>query len=147
MKKYYENLNRILNKINYDFLYSIPLVFKSKSRNDINPKIKFSFNIFKKKFLIEKKKTFSNSEIIIISHYVGQNKKKVIHSDPYYGNLFDKLRKAKKNFSVIFINHTNEDLDKIHKKYKNTYYSKVFVNNKFSLRGDFIILTKITLAL
>ena len=58
MKKYYENLNRILNKINYDFLYSIPLVFKSKSRNDINPKIKFSFNIFKKKFLIEKKKLF-----------------------------------------------------------------------------------------
>ena len=103
MKKYYENLNRILNKINYDFLYSVPLIFKSKSRNDVNPEIKFDLNIFKKKFLIEKKETFSNSEIIIISHYVGQNKNKIINNDPYYGNLFNKLRKAKKKiFSNIY---------------------------------------------
>tara|TARA_B100000029_G_C17534906_1_gene944537 strand:- start:330 stop:1727 length:1398 start_codon:yes stop_codon:yes gene_type:complete len=143
MSSYFYNLNKTLKKINHNYLYNLPLIFKRATTIDKDPEKKISFNFFKKDILIENKKKLKKSEIIIISHYIGQNKKSVINNDPYYGDLFNTLNKMKKKFSVIFINHTKRSLYEIYEEYKNTNYSKIFVDNQFSIKKDILILGNI----
>ena len=143
MKNYFKNLNLILKKIDHEYLYNLPLLFKKS--NDVEPKKKYNFNIFRKNILIENKNKLIDSEIIILSHYTNQKKKQKIKNDPYFGDLFNKLELSKKKFSVIFINHTNKDLDKIRYEFKKGNYPKIFVNNQFSIKDDILILFKIIL--
>ena len=143
MKNYFKKLNLILKKIDNEYLYNLPLLFKKT--NDVEPEKKYNFNFFRKNILIESENKLKSSEIIILSHYTNQKKKQIIENDPYFGDLFNKLKLLKKKFSVIFINHTNKDLQKIHYEFKKNKFSKIFVNNQFSIKDDIFILFKIVI--
>jgi len=138
-KKYFKDLYIFLNQYKNNFFYNFPTLFKKDLREDKISIIKIKFNffksIFRKSYLIEDLKIIKKAKICFISHYVGN---KIINKDKdfYYGNLFEKLKK-KDEFFVILINHTNESLSEIKKKFQYSKITRVYINNDFSLIFDF----------
>ena len=145
-EKYFKNLNLTLNNLNNKFLYYIPSLYKKDLRKDKISiiKVKFSFisSLFRKSYLIEDLDKVKKSKICFISHYVG-NKINDQDYDFYYGNLFKRLE-IQKSFYVILINHTNESLSEIRKKFKNSKISRAYVNNDFNIVSDSLNLLKIS---
>ena len=145
-EKYFKNLNLTLNNLNNKFLYYIPSLYKKDLRKDKISiiKVKFSFisSLFRKSYLIEDLDKVKKSKICFISHYVG-NKINDKDYDFYYGNLFKRLE-IQKSFYVILINHTNESLSEIRKKFKNSKISRAYVNNDFNIVSDSLNLLKIS---
>ena len=76
MKNYFKNLNLILKKIDHEYLYNLPLLFKKS--NDVEPKKKYNFNIFRKNILIENKNQLIDSEIIMSITQIKKQKIKMI---------------------------------------------------------------------
>ena len=97
-KKYFNYISKILKKIKLDILYLVPEIYKYNQRNDIQDnRYRNFFNnlfFFNDEYIFQNKKKFLNSEIIFISHYVGNtfNDKDL---DFYYGSLFKFLKKKK----------------------------------------------------
>ena len=106
-KSYFNFLSLILKKFNLDFLYLIPDVYKNNQRDDYKnnrfQNLLKNIFIFRKDYLIQDKKSYLNSKIIFLSHYVGN-----VYTDKdldfYYGKLFKYLKKKKINFFLILIN-------------------------------------------
>ena len=98
-KIYFKYLSLILKKFKIDFLYLIPEIYNHNQRHD-RKENRFT-NLFKnlfifdKNYLIQDTKSYLKSEIIFLSHYVGDVYKDK-DLDFYYGQLFKKLKKKKK---------------------------------------------------
>ncbi len=142
IQNYFKNLKNILFKINFTELYSLPNLFKIDLRNDYF----FNYNsfkkkIFKKKYIINNLEKFSASEIIFISHYLGNIKNK--KNDFYYGNLFEYLKKKKIKFSVILLNKTDQLPSNIIKQYQNSNIGTAVVDNYYNPLSSFNILIRI----
>ena len=120
-KKYFINLIKFLNSINFPFLYYIPSLFKRDLRKEFIPqKQNFNFSLlrnFNNDIYINKKNKIFETEVCFISHYVGIIKKKNLDYDFYYGNLFKELKKKKIKFSVILINHSKETVEQVYRKF------------------------------
>lgn len=141
-KKYFRNLSYSLKNLNNSFLYFNPDIYKKDlEKNKGKSNYGFFKNSFKKSFLLDNKNKIKNSQICFISHYVG-NKISDKDLDFYYGNLF-KNSKFKKSYFLILINHTNESLNEIKKKFNNSKISRVYINNSFNLFLDIRIVLKI----
>ncbi len=144
-KKYFLKINYILKKINFDFLYYIPCLYKKDLRKDkisiIKVKFNFLISLFRKNYLVDDPNYLFNSKICFISHYVGNNISDKNY-DFYYGELFKKL-KIKEKFFVILINHTNESLYDIQKKFRKSKIKRAYINNDFSLFFDSFSILKI----
>lgn len=143
-KKYFTTLVKFLNSINYPFLYYLPSLFKRDFRNEFIPSTKnydfFLFrNLNKDIFINEKKKTL-DTEVCFISHYVGIVNSKNQDYDFYYGKLFQELKKKKIKFSVILINHTEETLEEVSRKFAKSQINRLIVNNKYNIIKDLKIL-------
>ena len=145
-KKYFTRLNSTLIKINNNFLYYIPSLFKKDLRKDKISiiKIKFSFfkSLFGKSYLCDNIFMVKKAKICFVSHYVG-NKINDKNFDFYYGSLFKKLN-IKIPFYLLLINHTDEKLEDIQKKFKNSEINRVYVNNSFNALSDVWIICIIT---
>lgn len=144
-KQYFFNLFRSLNEFKNDFLFKIPDLYKRDLRSDKISIIKVNFNFFKN--LFSKSIVHDNyfksckSETFIISHYVG-NVIKEKDLDFYYGKVLKDLNK-KTLLTLILINHTNEKLDEIRKKFFSSKINRIYLNNNFSFILDFNVLIKI----
>ena len=145
-QKYFTKLNRSLRKLNNQFLYYIPDLYKKDLRKDKIPinKVKFSFfkSLFRQNYLLEDFQKIKRAKMCFISHYVG-NKIEDKDYDFYYGNLFKNF-KTKISFYVILINHTSENLDEIKAKFNNSKITRVYINNNFNIFSDFQSILYIT---
>ena len=145
-KLYFKNIRSILKKFNLDFLYFFPEIYKNKPRIDAKKnkfeKIYKNFLSFEKNYLIQNKKLYSNSEIIFVSHYVG-NTFKDKDLDFYFGNLFKYLKEKKFKFSVILINHTEKSLKTISKEFYKSNISRAFINGYSNPLKDSLNILKI----
>ena len=145
-KLYFKNIRSILKKFNLDFLYFFPEIYKNKPRIDAKKnkfeKIYKNFLSFEKNYLIQNKKLYSNSEIIFVSHYVG-NTFKDKDLDFYFGNLFKYLKEKKFKFSVILINHTEKSLKTISKEFYKSKISRAFINGYSNPLKDSLNILKI----
>ncbi len=142
IQNYFKNLKNILRKINFLELYSLPGIFKIDLRNDqLFNYNSFKKKIFQKKYIINNLEKFETSEIIFISHYLGniKNKKK----DFYYGNLFKYLEKKKFKFSVILLNKTNQLPSNIIKQYQNFNIGTAVVDNYYNPLSSSYVLVRI----
>ncbi len=143
---YFTKLNRSLRKLNNQFLYYIPDLYKKDLRKDKIPiiKVKFSFfkSLFRQNYLLEDFQKIKRAKMCFISHYVG-NKIEDKDYDFYYGNLFKNF-KTKIPFYVILINHTSENLDEIKAKFNNSKITRVYINNNFNIFSDFQSILYIT---
>ena len=144
-KKYFLSIGDFLQKSNFDFLYYIPSLYKKDLRKDKISVIKIKFNfllsLFRKNYLVDDLSYIRDSKICFISHYVGsyiEDKNYYF----YYGELFKKLNINEK-FYVILINHTNESLYDIQKKFRKSKIIRAYVNNDFSLFFDSLSILKI----
>ena len=94
-QKYFTKLNRSLRKLNNQFLYYIPDLYKKDLRKDKIPinKVKFSFfkSLFRQNYLLEDFQKIKRAKMCFISHYVG-NKIEDKDYDFYYGNLFKNFK-------------------------------------------------------
>jgi len=146
-KKYFINLIKYLNSINFPFLYYLPSLLKRDFRNDFVYTKKncnfFSLRNFNNNILISDKKNFLESEVCFISHYVGIINKKNPDYDFYYGKLFQEFEKKNIKFSIILINHTEETLGEVHRKFVKSQINRIFINNKFYIIKDLKILVYI----
>ena len=138
IQNYFKNLKNILRKIDFIELYSLPSIFKIDLRNDQA----FNYNslkkdIFHKKYAINNFEKFKASEIIFISHYLGNIKNK--KNDFYYGNLFHYLKKKNLKFSVILLNKTNQIPGNIIKQYQNHNIGTVVVDNYHNPLSSFYV--------
>ena len=144
-KQYFLNLFRSLNEFKNDFLFKIPDLYKRDLRNDKISIIKVNFNFFKnlfsKSIIYDNYSRSCKSETFIISHYVG-NVIKEKDLDFYYGKVLKDLNK-KTLLTLILINHTNEKLEHIRKKFFSSKINRIYLNNNFSFILDFNILIKI----
>ena len=144
-KKYFIKIGYVLKKLNFNYLYYIPSIYKKDLRRDKISIIKINFNflvsLFRKNYLIDDPNHLVNSRICFISHYVG-NRILDKNYDFYYGKLFKKLQIEEK-FFVLLINHTNENLYDVQKKFKNSKIKRAYVNNDFSLFRDSLSILKI----
>jgi len=144
-KNYFLSIKKILKRINFDFLYYIPSLYKKDLRKDKISIIKIKFNflisLFRKNYLVDNPNYIKKSKICFISHYVGSDISDKNY-DFYYGELFKKL-KIKEKFYVILINHTDESLNDIQKKFGKSNIVRAYVNNDFSLFFDSLIILKI----
>ena len=145
-KKYFLRLNLTLKKLNNKFLFYIPDLYKKDLRKDKISiiKIKFSFfkSLFSKNYLYGDIEKIKKCRICFISHYVGDNNKDK-DLDFYYGKLLKNL-KIKNPFYVLLINHTNESLVEIKKKFKNSKITRAYINHNFNFMSDLPIILKIT---
>ena len=143
-KKYFINLIKFLNSINFPFLYYIPSLFKRDLRKEFIPeKQNFNFSLlrnFNNDIYINKKNKIFETEVCFISHYVGIIKKKNLDYDFYYGNLFKELKKKKIKFSVILINHSKETVEQVYRKFNKSQINRIIINNKFYIIKDLKIL-------
>ena len=147
-KKYYEkyfiNLVKYLNLIKFPFLYYLPSLLKRDFRTDsVKTKKKYNFlplKNFNKDISINENFFFLDSEVCFISHYVGIINKKNPDYDFYYGKLLQEFKKKKIKFSVILINHTEETVEEIHRKFAKSQINRIIINNKFLLVKDLKIL-------
>lgn len=144
-KNYFSDLNKILKILNNNFLFKIPNLYKRDLRNDKISIIKINFNFLKN--LFNKSIVHDNyfksciSETFFISHYVGNvNKDKDL--DFYYGKILKDINN-KTNLTLILINHTNEKLEEIKKKFSFSRINRIYLDNNFSFILDFFILIKI----
>ena len=144
-KKYFLSIGDFLQKSNSDFLYYIPSLYKKDLRKDKISVIKIKFNfllsLFRKNYLVDDLSYIRDSKICFISHYVGSYIEDKNY-DFYYGELFKKLNINEK-FYVILINHTNESLYDIQKKFRKSKIIRAYVNNDFSLFFDSLSILKI----
>ena len=92
-EKYFTKLNSSLKKLNNQFLYYIPNLYKRDLRKDkyFEPRFKFYFleNFFNSEYLCRDINKIKNAKMCFISHYVG-NKSVDKNIDFYYGNLLKK---------------------------------------------------------
>lgn len=143
-KSYFVNLVKFLNLINYPFLYYLPSLFKRDFRNELVPTKKknnfFSLRNFNNDILINKKQNFLETEVCFLSHYVGNINKKNPDYDLYFGKLFQKFKKKKIKFSVILINHTDEDIEEVNRKFVKSQINRIIINDKFYIFKDIKIL-------
>jgi hypothetical protein len=144
-KNYFNNLEQILKKLNNKFLFYIPDLYKTDFRNEYIPfNIKKKFllkKLFNKNYLYDDIKKVKKAQICFISHYIG-NEIKDKDYDFYYGSLFKNL-KIKLPFYVLMINHTEESLAEIQKKFKKSKINRVYINSNFNLFYDFFKLLQI----
>ena len=143
-KKYFLNLVKFLKFSNFNFLYYLPSLFKKDLRNDFNLRKKnknfFILNNVDKDIFFKREKEILESEICFISHYVGSAQKKNLDYDFHYGNLFKKLKKKNIKFTIILINHTEEKLDEIYRKFYKSKLNRVIIKNEFNLLKDIKII-------
>ena len=148
-KKYFLNLVSFIKSSNFSFLYNIPGLFIRDFRKDKSNSNKFISNffqgIFDKNIYFKKTNLLKNSTICFVSHYVGVTNRKNLDYDFYFGNLFKILSKKNIKFSVILINHTDEKINDIYKKYKKSKLNRIIINNNFNALRDFKILLYIFL--
>ena len=145
-EKYFTKLNSSLKKLNNQFLYYIPNLYKRDLRKDkyFEPRFKFYFleNFFNSEYLCRDINKIKNAKMCFISHYVG-NKNRDKNIDFYYGDLLKK-KNIKIPFYLLLINHTDEKLEDIESKFKNSKITRVYIDNKFSFISDLSIFFKIT---
>ena len=143
-KKYFIKLTLILEKLNNKFLFYIPDLYKIDLRKDKIPytalRLNF-FKLFRKNYLYEDIEKVKKAKLCFISHYVG-NKTRDKDDDFYYGNFFKNF-KLRLPFYVLMINHTDQSLDEIKKKFVGSSITRVYINNNFNLIFDMYILVKI----
>lgn len=148
-KKYFLNLVSFIKSSNFSFLYNIPELFIRDFRKDKSNNNKFISNffqgIFDRNIYFKNPNFLENSKICFISHYVGATNRKNLDYDFYFGNLFKILIKENIKFSVILINHTDEKIIDIYKKYKKSKLNRVIINNNFNALRDYKILLYIFL--
>ena len=145
-KKYFTDLVKFLDLINFPFLYYLPSLFKRDFRNEFIPSTKnydfFLFRNLNKDILINEKKTL-DTEVCFISHYVGIANNINQDYDFYYGRLLQEFKKKKIKFSVILINHTEETLEEVSRKFAKSQINRIIVNNKYNIIKDLKILVYI----
>ena len=145
-KKYFTDLVKFLDLINFPFLYYLPSLFKRDFRNESIPSTKnydfFLFRNLNKDILINEKKTL-DTEVCFISHYVGIANNINQDYDFYYGRLLQEFKKKKIKFSVILINHTEETLEEVSRKFAKSQINRIIVNNKYNIIKDLKILVYI----
>ena len=145
-EKYFTKLNSNLKKFNNKFLYYIPNIYKRDLRKDelFESKFKFHFleNFLYPDYLCKDINKIKNAKLCFISHYVG-NKNRDKNIDFYYGDLLKK-KNIKIPFYLLLINHTDEKLEDIESKFKNSKITRVYVDNKFGFISDLSIFFKIT---
>ena len=90
--------------------------------------------------MINENKKFLETKVCFVSHYVGIINKKNLDYDFYYGKLFQEFKKKKIKFSVILINHTEETVDEVYKKFAKSQINRVIINNKFYIINNLKIL-------
>ena len=143
-KNYFIKLDHVLEKYNNKFLYYIPNLFKQDIRGRKTPFeiIKFLKSLFARSFLYDNIDKIKKAKICFITHYVGNN---IVDKDDdfYYGSLFKNF-KLKMPFYVLLINHSDESLIDIKKKFKNSKINRVYLNSNFNLLAYFIVTFKIT---
>lgn len=141
-KKYFPILVNFLNKINFTFLYNIPGLFLRDFRNEKNKKIPVNFfrGILERDIIKKKNNLLNTSSICFISHYVGSINNKDLDYDFYFGNLFKILTKKKFKFSIILINHTDEKISDIYKKFHKSNLNRIIINDNFNFIRDSKIL-------
>tara|TARA_B100001063_G_C16769478_1_gene560720 strand:+ start:1820 stop:3301 length:1482 start_codon:yes stop_codon:yes gene_type:complete len=143
-KKYFSILVNFLNKIDFTFLYYIPGLFLRDFRNNHDKSKKISVNffrgIFDKDIIIKKNELLKSSSICFISHYVGAINNKDLDHDFYFGNLFKILNKKNFKFSIILINHTDEKITDIYKKFNKSNLNRIILNDNLNIIRDFKIL-------
>ena len=143
-KIYFKKLRLTLENLNNKFLFYIPDLYKIDFRKDkiSYTKIRFNFlKLFIKNYLYEDIRKVKKAKICFISHYVG-NKIKDKDDDFYYGSFFKNFQ-LKLPFYVLLINHTEETLDEIKKKFEGSRITRVYINNNFNLFFDAYVLFKI----
>ena len=126
-KDYFKNIQSIINKLNLKILISIPGIFRTTNRIDKKIKTKHKFQLFENDTAIQYTKKVKNSKIFFISHYLGNVSDQNL--DFYYHDLFKKLQKDKKMFSVILLNKTSEKPKQIIKKFSKSKISRIIINN------------------
>ena len=128
---YFDDLKNIIQKFNINFIFTIPNIFKIKERVDKIKKKKLYIPFFRKDILIQDYNKCKSSEIFFISHYLGNID--YDDNDFYYYNIFKKLDKEGKRFSIILLNKTNSNPEDIIKKYKNSNISRIIISNYYSI--------------
>ena len=126
-KAYFKNLISIINKLNIKILISIPGIFRTSNRLDKKVKTKCKFHFFENDIAVQYTKKVKNSKIFFISHYLGNVGDQNL--DFYYHDLFKKLQRDRKMFSVILLNKTSEKPKQIIKKFSKSKISRIIVNN------------------
>jgi len=143
-RNYFIKINQVLEKYNNKFLYYIPNLYKQDLRWNKTPlKItNFLKSMFAQSYLYDNFDKIKKAKICFITHYVGNN---IVDKDDdfYYGSLFKNF-KLKIPFYVLLINHTDESLIDIKKKFKNSKINRVYLNSNFNLLAYFIVTFKIT---
>lgn len=141
-KNYFAKLDYALKNLNNKFLYYIPGLYKEDLRENKTPfkTTKFFKTLFSKSFLIKDIENIKKAKICFISHYVGN---KIMNQDDdfYYGSLFKNF-KLKLPFYVLVINHTEQSLNDVKKKFKNSKINRVYINGNFNLFSHVFIILK-----
>lgn len=143
-RNYFIKINQVLEKYNNKLLYYIPNLYKQDLRVNKTPlKItNFLKSMFAQSYLYDNIDKIKKAKICFITHYIGNN---IVDKDDdfYYGSLFKNF-KLKIPFYVLLINHTDESLIDIKKKFKNSKINRVYLNSNFNLLAYFIVTFKIT---
>ena len=143
IKQYFKSIIRIIQKLELEILISIPGIFRHEDRLDRNVLNKQKFNLFNSDIAIQYPDKVQKSETFFLSHYLGNVQNQ--NHDFYYNDLFDKLEKDKKKFSVILLNKTHEKPSKILKKFSKSKISRIIINNYYHPIKNPILLIWITI--
>ena len=145
-KKYFKKLYTTLERFDNKFLFHIRDLYKRDIRKEKIPETKKNYsylkNLFNKSYIFDDVEKIKKAKLGFISHYVG-NQIKNKNLDFYYGNLFKDFQ-SNLPFFVVLINHTDESLANIKKKFENSKITRVYVNNNFNIMSEIKIFFKIT---
>ena len=125
-------------------MYYLPSLLKRDFRKDFVLTEKnydfFSFRNFQNDIYINKKKKFFETEVCFVSHYVGIIDKKILIMIFIMEIYLKSLKKKKIKFSVILINHTEEAVDEVYRKFVKSQINRIIINNKFYIINNLKIL-------
>ncbi len=122
-KKFYKSFLTLIWIIIKNFLRLLTILIINLFKNNSNIK-----DISEKDF-----------DYVFISHHISN--KKIFENDPYYQNFYSNLKKEKKNYFIIYLNH-NVKLISNFLNHKKNYY---FLNQKLCLKNELKCYKKIFL--